>query len=229
VAIGQNGVVMVSYQRWGVTNDIVVNVKLNFIGSFGDPIIVTTTNVTPPRVRIPAQNDRGIDAGGNLAWDLTTNRVYLGYLDSSSPSSPDTKVYIRYCGDYGQTWSPPIQVTDDPGSKSKFNPAIAVDQTTSRVALTWYDCRNSPDNNTAQIYGGMSNYTPISFSPNFMIAAQPSDGTNSPFGFNFGDYDTMDCYHGIMFRSWADNRSPLTPPYVGDGNQFNLATARVPL
>src|SRR5262249_27462437 len=106
-------------------------------------------------------------------------------------------------------------------------PAIAVDQVTHFIAVTWYDCRNSPGNNTAQIYGTVSTKRGRGWEPNVQIGAGLSSGLAAG-SFNFGDYDTMDYAAGRFYRSWGDNTNPsqLTPPN-NSTTQMDVGTARV--
>jgi hypothetical protein len=176
---------------------------------------------------IPAQPQRTIDIEANMAYDQTTGRLYLAYVDRTATNTYDTDIYLRYSDDDGATWSDRVKVTDDFSGNSKFNDAIAVDQSTGFVAVTWYDCRNSPNNNTAQIYGTVSTDFGGTWEPNAQIGAGLSDGVKMG-SFNFGDYDTMDYANGAFYRSWADNTNPslLTPPN-GHLNTPDPATARV--
>src|SRR5262249_15272106 len=138
-----------------------------------------------------------------------------------------TDIYVRQSDDGGQSWTPRIKVNDDATTNSQFNPAIAVDQVTHFIAVTWYDCRNSPGNNTAQIYGTVSTKRGRGWEPNVQIGAGLSSGLAAG-SFNFGDYDTMDYYNGTFFRSWGDNTNPsqLTPPN-NSTTQMDIGTARV--
>jgi hypothetical protein len=46
-----------------------------------------------------------------------------------------------------------------------------IDQTTGDVAVTWYDARNSVNNNTLQIFGAVTDDGGLSFGSNFQISA----------------------------------------------------------
>jgi hypothetical protein len=232
IAVGPSGEVVLTYQN--PTGDlgpatIYTDTAFNSLdgGGFSGAVPVTNTNVGG-FAPIPAQPSRTIDAEANLAFDYTqTGRLYLAYTDRSSVGSADTNIYVRFSDDSGFTWSDPIVVTDDFSGNSKFNDAIAVDQSTGLVAVTWYDCRLSPTNNRAQIWGTVSTDYGYDWEPNVQIGAGLSSGIAAG-GFNFGDYDTMDFANGTFYRSWGDNANPsqLTPPNT-HGNSMNVATARV--
>jgi hypothetical protein len=173
--------------------------------------MVTSTNVGG-FLKIPAQPSRAIDAEPNLAYDHSQNLLYLVYVDRPSLSSNNTNIFVRTSYD-AVHFGAPIQVNDDTGTKSHFNPAIAVDQITGQVAITWYDCRNSPGNNTADIWGTVGSADPQAFLPNVQIGNALDNGITGG-SFNFGDYDTMDFVNGTFYRVWADNSSPsdIAPP-----------------
>src|SRR5262249_55622364 len=153
------------------------------------------------------------DCEANLAWDLSNGphrgRVYLVYLDEVDASgvptneTNNTDVFVRFSDNDGQNWSAPIRVNDNPDTDmtSQFMPAIAVDQTTGNVAVTWLDCRNDTANNThVQVFGSVSGDGGATWETNVQI----SQGTNNGLVdlFNFGDYDKMTFDAGVFYRSW---------------------------
>src|SRR5207253_1203851 len=169
VAVGPSGQVLVTYElpsQSAGPAGLYVNLNAGgFSGDFGEPVLVSATNVggfTP----IPPQPDRSIDAEVNLAYDRSggprNGRVYMVYTDRPAVDSDDTDIYLRYSDDDGTTWSSPVLVNDDgPSGKAQFNPALAVDQsvgtaTSGLLAVTWYDCRDSALNNSAEVWGTVS-------------------------------------------------------------------------
>jgi hypothetical protein len=231
IAVGPNGEVTLTYQNptagQGPATIYTDTVPSGLDGGgFSGAVPVTSTNVGGFTL-IPAQPTRSVDAEANVAYDQTSGRLYLVYTQRSSVTSADTDIYVRYSDDDGTTWTDPIKVPDDSSGNSKFNDAIAVDQSTGFVAVTWYDCRNSPGNNTAQIFGTVSTDGGNTWEPNVQIGAGLSSGPAAGSS-NFGDYDTMDYANGSFYRSWGDNANPsqLTPPNT-QGSRMDPATARV--
>jgi hypothetical protein len=237
IAVGPNGEVLVTYQYNGSgigPDTIKVNLDPNGLASpvFQPYSIATNTNVGG-FAPIPAQPDRTIDAEANLAWDRSggpyNGRLYLVYTDRPSTSSADTDIYVRYSDDDGTTWSDPVRVVDDVfnNGKSQFNPAIAVDQTTGDIAVTWYDTRNSGGaNDTAELWGTISEDGGNTYLPNVKISQGISNGHAADSGFDFGDYDLMDFDHGVFYRSWADS-SNSTGDNPNGTNGLNIYTAKV--
>jgi hypothetical protein len=237
IAVGPNGEVLATYQNQnsGIGPDsIKVNLDPTGLGSqsFRSSSVATGTNVGG-FATIPAQPSRSIDAEANLAWDrsggLFTGRVYLVYTDRPSTGSSDTDIYVRYSDDDGTTWSPRVRVNDDPvgNGKSQFNPAMAVDQTTGNVAVTWYDTRHSGSaNNTAEVWGTISEDGGNTFLPNVQISQGDSNAAAVDNGFDFGDYDKMDFVNGVFYRTWADN-SNSTGDNPNGTSRLDIYTAAV--
>jgi hypothetical protein len=239
IAIGPGGQVMVTYQSAssGAGPDTIkINLDPDGLGpqTFQSMIVATSTNVGG-FASIPAQPNREIDAEANLAWDRSggphNGRVYLEYVDRANTSTADTDVFVRYSDNNGTTWSSRARVNDDPvgNGKSQFNPAIAVDQTTGNVAITWYDTRNSgAANNTTQMFGSASFDGGVTWCPNIQISAGTSQGSvPADQGFDYGDYDTMDFNNGVFYRSWADNSNSTLDNPNGTLHGTNIYTAKV--
>jgi len=213
IAIGPTGQVAVVYQNnaSGAGPDTIkFNLDPNGLGAggFNSQSTVTATNVGGFHP-VPAQPNRTIDAEANLAWDHSggphNGRLYMVYTDTPSLSSPNaTNIFVRFSDDNGTTWSAPVKVNDDNTSNSHILPAIAVDQTTGDVAVTWYDARNSVNNNTLQIFGAVTDNGGLSFGSNFQISAGTIDCRVDGL-FDCGDYDKMTFSDGEFWRTWADD------------------------
>jgi hypothetical protein len=242
IAVGPYGEVMVAVENptggAGPAN-LLESVNPNGLAgpAFGPAVLVTSTNVGG-FLSLPVQPFRDIDAEFNVAFDNSggpyTGRVYAVYVNRSSLSSTDTNIYVMYSDVDGAagTWSPPVLVNDDGTSNSHFNPAIAIDQsvgtsTSGFVALTWYDCRNSPGNNSAEVWGTVLDGT--TYSGTYQLVVQPNvpistggliNADSSDPAFEFGDYDLMDFNNGTFYRTWADN---VLPGHSG----VDMATAPV--
>jgi hypothetical protein len=246
VAVGPSGQVLVTYQvpvAPGGPSHIFVNLEPVGSARFGQPVLATASNVGTHTL-LPAQPDHGINAGAALAWDrggAHAGRVYLAYVDRPAVASDDTDIFVRSSDDDGTTWGDPLRVNDDPSRfvRSKFNPALAVDQGTGNVAVTWYDAREddgSPvlpyndnvPNTEVRVYGTISYDGGLHFAPNVPISTGVSSGPAAG-AYNLGGYDTMDFAGGVFYRVWADNS--VGPGALdgnpGPGRATDLATARV--
>ena len=135
---------------------------------------------------------------------------------------------VRFSDDNGTTWSAPTRVNDDPlgNGKSQFLPAIAVDQVTGDVAVTWYDTRNSgAANNTTQVFGSASLDGGATWLPNVQISAGISNASAVDPNFDYGDYDLMDFSNGVFYRTWADNSNSTGDNPNGTG-ALDIYTAK---
>jgi Bacterial Ig-like domain (group 3) len=239
IAIGPSGQVLVVYQdpNSGTGPDTIkANLDSNGLtsGGFASNTVATNTNVGGFDA-IPPQPSRTIDAEANLAWDRSggahNGRVYLVYVDATSVGSNNTDIYVRHSDNNGSTWSSAVKVNDDTTTNSQLQPAIAVDQSTGNIAVTWYDCRNAGSADvTVQLFGAVSTDGGATFSPNVQISAGTTNATVAAVGsFNLGDYDKMDFASGVFYRTWGDNSNSTGNNPNGTLNALDMYTAKVTL
>jgi hypothetical protein len=236
IAIGPTGQVMVTYQNNGSgvgPDSIKVNLDPDGLGPAGfSPVVIATATQVGGFAPITAQPSRTIDAEAGLAWDRSSGphrgRVYLMYTDRPSTTSNDTDIYVRFSDDNGATWSAPVRANDGPSGKSQFLPRIALDQTTGYIAVSFYDCRNSAGNNTAEVWATVSTDGGLTFAPNVKVSGGISSGTVSAVGsFNFGDYSGLAFHGGNFYPCWADNSNSTGDNPNGALNAFDIYIARV--
>jgi hypothetical protein len=233
IAIGPTGQITVNFQHGntgaGPDTIMVSNDPTGVGGAFGTPITASPTNVGGFR-DIPPQMVRSVDAEAKLAYDRSTGahkgRLYLVYTDAPSVTSNDTNIFLRHSDNSGATWSAPLRVNDDTTTNSQFFSYDAVDQTTGDLALSWYDCRNSPSNTKVEVFATVSQDGGASVQKNVQVAAGQSDATVNLNNDNqYGDYMGLDFNHGAFFPCWVDNSSTL--PGNTDLPNFDIATAKV--
>jgi hypothetical protein len=256
IAVGPTGQVMVIYQAGpGIgVNQILENVNPTGLANpsnFGAATLITNTNVGGADTNIPAQsNNFGIDAEASLAWDASggafNGRVYMVYADAPSTTSSATNIFIRFSDNNGGTWSSPTSVTDDPGTNSKFNQSVVVDQSTGKVGIQWYDCRNDLGNHgpgdtngiandDAQLWGTILGPGGVVQGPNFQISQGTSNSAASeppdfagfrPLG--YGDFQKCAAFaDGIFIPVWADNSNSTGDNPNGALTKLDVYTARI--
>jgi hypothetical protein len=176
---------------------------------------------------IPAQPDKGITVTPGLAWDRTggryRGRLYLVYTDRTNTTNvDDTDVYVMHSDNNGATWPNKVRVNTDSTTTSQFFPRIAVDQTTGKVAASWYDCRaDTLNNRKARFYAAVSSDGGATFSSiNLQLEGGQSDATLIaadscfpspawPNQFDYFDYTGSAFYGGYFYSAWTDNSASV--------------------
>lgn len=245
-AVGPSGQVMVTYQKTlngkGGT-DIYTAVDPDGLGpaGFNKPLLVAHSRVGgfDP---IPAQPDRTIDAEPNLAWDRSggaySGRVYLVWATNPPNRKDNTDIVLQHSDDNGATWSAPVKLNDDNTANSQYDPAIALDQTTGDVAVSWYDTRSdlgtggSGDtdgipNDDFQIWATDSTDGGATFAPNFQVSRGTSNAVDANTFFDVGDYTHAAFVGGTFWPAWSDNSNSAGGNPDGTLHQFDLYTAAI--
>ena len=214
IAVGPGGEAVVTYgPNTGTSGAVYVNTDPDGLGPapFSTYVQVAQTNVGG-FTGIPAQPNWGIDPEAGLAYDRSSGphrgRVYLMYTNTPSVGSADTNIFVAHSDDRGSTWSAPVRVNDDTGANSQFLPRIFLDQSTGRLAVTWYDARNSPPNTMAEYFGAFSLDGGATFTPNNRLSRGMSDQARSVAALkkaDYGDYTGNAFSGGRLVAAWADN------------------------
>lgn len=245
-AVGPDGRVMVIYQDQ--TNgqggsSIYTSVDPDGFGPAG---FTTPQLLARSRVGgfdyLPVQPNRSVDAEANLAWDrsrgLHDGRVYAIWTQEVKNESDDMDIIFQYSDDNGATWTPAVRLNDDQTTNSQVNPAIAVDQATGDVGVSWYDARNDLGtggpgdtngipNDDVQIWATYSTNGGASFVANFQVSQGTSNSADSGSSFNFGDYTHAAFQSHAFYPAWSDNSNSTGENPDGTLHQLDLFTARV--
>jgi len=245
-AVGPNGQVMVTYQdqtngQGGAHIYTALDANGLAPGGFSDPRFLARSRVGGFDF-IPAQPDRSVDAEASLAWDRSgghhSGRVYAVWTQETPNESDNTDIMFQYSDDNGATWTPPVRLNDDHTANSQFMPAIAVDQTTGDVAVSWYDCRNdlgtgSPGdidgipNDDAQIWATDSTNGGVTFAPDFRVSAGTFSAPDAQSFFDYGDYTHAAFQSHLFYPAWSDNSNSTGQNPDGTLHQLDLFTAKV--
>jgi hypothetical protein len=245
-AVGPAGQVMVTYQNavngQGGTN-IYTAVDPDGLGlsGFGRPTLVTHSHVGGFDF-IAAQPHRSIDAEANLAWDRSggahSGRVYLVWTQETPNESDNDDIMLQHSDDNGATWSPAVKLNDDHTANSQYDPAIALDESSGDVAVSWYDTRSdlgtggSGDtdgipNDDFQIWATDSTDGGATFAQNFRISGGTSNATDASSFFDIGDYTHAAFVAGSFWPAWSDNSNSTGDNPDGTLHQLDLYTAKV--
>jgi len=191
---------------------------------------------------LPVQPDRSVDAEANLGWDRSggphDGRVYAIWTQEVKNESDNMDIMFQYSDDNGTTWSPAVGLNDDTGTNSQVNPAIAVDQATGSVGVSWYDARNDQGNggfgdtngipnDDVQIWATFSTDGGVTFVPNFQVSAGTSNSADTESSFDFGDYTHAAFQSGSFYPAWSDNSNSTGDNPDGTLHQLDLYTAKI--
>ena len=145
--------------------------------------------------------------------------MYLAFADTPTTNTVDaynTDIYVMHCeDDMGTNWSQALKVNDDVLANSQFFAGIAVDQTSGRVAISWYDCRNDSQNQLTQFFAGVSGdgctSQPRNFqlNPTASLSHQPTCSTGAADVLNYGDYTGLAFHGGYFFPTWCSFASDI--------------------
>jgi hypothetical protein len=245
-AVGPDGQVIVIYQDQ--TNGqggarIYTSVDPDGLGKdgFGNPVFMVHSRVGGFDY-LPVQPSRSVDAEANLGWDRSggphAGRVYAIWTQEVKNESDDMDIMFQYSDDNGATWTPAVRLNDDSGTNSQVNPAIAVDQDTGYVGVSWYDARgdlgtggpgdtNGIPNDDVQIWATYSTDGGATFVPNLQVSEGTSNSADSGSFFNFGDYTHAAFVSHGFYPAWSDNSNSTGENPDGTLHQLDLYTAKV--
>jgi hypothetical protein len=191
---------------------------------------------------IAAQPHRSVDAESNLGWDRSggpyKGRVYAIWTQEVKNESDNMDIMLQRSDDDGATWSPAIRLNDDATVNSQFNPAIAVDQATGFVGVSWYDARNDLGlggegdtdgipNDDVQIWATYSTDGGASFVPNLRVSLGTSNVLGAESSFDYGDYTHAAFQSGVFYPAWSDNSNSTGENPDGTLHQLDLYIAKV--
>ena len=191
---------------------------------------------------LPVQPDRSVDAEANLAYDrsggVNNGRVYAIWTQELKNESDDMDIMFQYSDDNGATWTPAVRLNDDAGTNSQVNPAIAIDQATGSVGVSWYDARNDLGsggpgdtdgipNDDVQIWATYSTDGGGTFVPNFQVSEGTSNSADTESSFDFGDYTHAAFQSNNFYPAWSDNSNSTGDNPDGTLHQLDLYTAKI--
>lgn len=141
-------------------------------------------------------------------------RLYLVYASNTpvgNGNKPD--IFCRYSTDQGATWSSAVVINDDPNTTANHQwfPAIWCDKETGRLYAKWFDTRNVPTSDSAEVYASYSDDGGITWAVNqnlstskFKIDCATCGGGGTPR--YQGDYDAIISNSITSLSAWSDFR-----------------------
>jgi hypothetical protein len=224
VAVGPTGQVAVVVVS-GASGPSQIRVSTNPSGTNQPSNFSSALNVVSTQVgflqSIPAQPDQKITPTPGLAWDRTggqyRGRLYMVYTDHPVGEATNTDIYVMYSTNNGASWTGTVKINSDSTKNSQFFPKIALDQTSGKLAVSWYDCRADSNNRQTQFYCAVSSDGGSTFSSSNLKLESPNSSDASllnandcfllsyPAQVDYYDYTGLAFYGGYFYSAWADN------------------------
>ncbi len=194
-------------------------------GSFTAPAQVATTFESFD-IGVPSFNGRKmliyVNAGAYQSG--ATDNVYLTWndlsgdvgctVDANAPaanvaSTCKTRVWFTRSTNGGTTWSAPVKINNQAGLNDQFNPALAVDETSGRIGIIYYDTVADAGRKKTHVYFQSSADGGATWSAPTQVSTAQTDETiaGSDSGNQYGDYNSLSGFMGKFFPSWTDRRN----------------------
>ncbi len=174
---------------------------------------------------IPADASRQVLVyiSGGAYRNGTTNNVYATWNDLSGASGctsgagPGTnaastcksRIWFARSTDGGTTWSAAAKLNDQSGLNDQFFPWMVVDETTGKVAISYYDTVGDSTRKSTNVYYQSSTDGGVTWSTPFKVttASTNETTTGADSGNQYGDYSGISGIAGTFFPTWTDRRS----------------------
>jgi len=153
----------------------------------------------------------------------TTNNVYVAYNDltgatgctapanepgTNAASTCKTRIWVARSTNGGTSWTKAM-INNQASLNDQFNPWLAVDETTGRVSVMYYDTVNDSTRKKSDVYYQTSTDGAVTWSTPTKVTTAMTDETaaSANLGNQYGDYNGMSGYNNIFLPSWTDRRN----------------------
>lgn len=158
--------------------------------------------------------------------------LYCSWMDETATNGTD--IFVARSTNLGATWSAPERVNDDPTGvrKDQFNQWLSVDPASGSINLSWNDARNDPADVKTDIFFAQSTNGGASFASNVKVTTAMTDESaanpNADAGNQYGDYEGIVAFNGIIHPIWTDGRfDGTTDPITGQLIREEVFTATI--
>jgi hypothetical protein len=192
--------------------------------SWSTPAAVATT-IDSYDIGVPAFSSRRelIYATGGAYKAGTTNNVWVAYSDltgatgctapanepgTNASSTCKTRIWVARSTNGGTSWTKAM-INNQASLNDQFNPWMAVDDTTGRVSVMYYDTVNDSTRKKTDVYYQSSTDGGATWSAATKVTTAMTDETaaSADSGNQYGDYNGMSGYNNTFYPSWTDRRN----------------------
>jgi photosystem II stability/assembly factor-like uncharacterized protein len=185
----------------------------NYVGTLSNGRHSVENMRTRPYPFITADNSYGGSYRGRLYLVYASNTPFI------NRNKPD--IFCRYSTDQGATWSAAVVINDDANTTAnhQWHPSTWCDKETGRLYAKWYDTRNVPTSDSAEVYASYSDDGGVTWAVNqnlstskFKIDCSTCGGGGTPR--YQGDYDAITSNEITAMAVWSDFRTGGFGSYV---------------
>jgi hypothetical protein len=224
VKTNANGDLFVAWPSTG-NSRIIFTKSTDGGATFSTPVSIRTT-FDSYDIGVPAMNNRRALVYVTLAAyrNASKNMVYATWTDLSGDSgctSPGSepgantastcksRIWFARSSDGGATWGTAVRLNHQASLNDQFNQWMAVDETTGRVAVMYYDTVGNAGRKKTDVWYQTSGDDGATWSAAFKVTSTQTDETiaGSDSGNQYGDYNGMTGFSGKFMPSWTDRRS----------------------
>jgi hypothetical protein len=191
--------------------------------SYSTPLQITTT-FDGYDIGVPAFNNRRalIYISGGAYRTANKDLVYAAWTDlsgetgcTSAANEPGlnvgspckTRIWFARSTNGGAGWSAPVKLNNQPGLNDQFNQWLAVDEASGAVGIIYYDTVADAGRKKTHLYYQRSFDDGATWSAPERITTGQTDESTGADSNQYGDYNGLSAYAGVLFPSWTDRRS----------------------
>lgn len=165
-----------------------------------------------------------IYVSGGAYKTATRDEVYAAWTDLSgetgcttasnepgtnAASACKTRIWFARSTNGGTTWAAPIKINNQASKNDQFNQWLAVDETSGRIGVMYYDTVADANRKKTHVYYQSSSDGGLTWSAAVQVTSAQTDETVSgaDSGNQYGDYNGLSGYLGKFLPSWTDRRN----------------------
>ena len=215
------------FALWPTTGNKRIFVKKSTNGgaSYGSAVQLATT-IGSFEIGVPSFNNRKmliyVTAGAYRT--ASKNLVYAAWNDlsgesgctsaSQAPGSNvnstcKTRIWFTRSTNGGSSWETPRKINAQSSLNDQFNPWLAVDESSGRIGIMYYDTVADPGRKKTDVWYQTSADDGVTFSAALKVTTAQTDETvgGADSGNQYGDYNGLAGNANTFFPSWTDRRN----------------------